>query len=141
MPRQGGFGSIIKIKVNSTLTAIVHVEDHAFPEEEATTDEMTAHDSTDGYKERIKTGLFSLNPFEITVGWDRDETTHDALVAAYQSEDPVEMSVEDKKGKEVIAFLANVVKLGRIAEKDKHLKCKISIEPTGGPTGDTAESV
>lgn len=141
MSRQGGFGAILKIKVNSTMTAVTHVEDHAFPEEEAKTDDMTAHDSADGYTEMIKTGLKILNSFDVTLGWDRDETTHDALVAAYHSDDPVEFSVEDKKGMEVISFLGNVTKLGRVSEKDKHLKCKVTIEPTGGPTGSNSESV
>lgn len=141
MGRQGGFGAMLKIKINETMTAVTHVEDHAFPEEEAKTDDMTAHDSPGGYTEMIKTGLRTLNSFEVTLGWDRDEVTHDAIVAAYQSPDPVEVSVEDTLGKEVIAFMANITKLGRESEKDKHLKCKVTIEPTGGPIGPTAPSV
>jgi hypothetical protein len=141
MARQGGFGAKFKIKVNTSLVAVAHVEDFSFPKEEAKTDDMTAHDSPGGFVERIKTGMRELKAFDVTLGWDRGESTHDALVAAYQSDDPVEVSVEDAKGAEVMQFNANIISLERVVAKDKHLTCKVGVEPTGGPTGATAESV
>ncbi len=130
--RQGGYGSVLKINV-SGLTAVTHVEEFEFPEFEKILAEITAHDSPGGYAEHIATGKRKLNEFTCTLVWDIAETTHAAMVAAFDSNDAVSMSVEDPGGYEVIVFDAHISKLGRIAEQEEGFVCEVSIQPTGIP--------
>lgn len=132
--RQGGFGAVIKIAVSSVLTAIVHVEDFEFPEFEKVVAEITGHDSPGGYAEYIASGKRKINSFSCTLVWDISETTHAAVLAAFDSDDSVNMSVEDPDSDEVIAFAAIVSKVGRVTEQEEGYKCKVEIQPTGVPT-------
>lgn len=130
--RQGGFGAVLKIDV-SGLTAVTHVKDFEFPEFEKILADITAHDSPGGYEEMIATGKRKMNEFTCTLVWDIGETTHAAMVAAFDSDDAVNMSTEDPDGLEVITFAAHVQKLGRIAEQEEGYQCEVTIKPTGIP--------
>lgn len=134
MTVQGGFGAVLKITVASSLTAVARVRDFEFPEFEKILADVTTHDSPGGYAEHIATGKRQLNEFTCTLVWDREEATHDAIVAAFDSDDAVEMSTEDPDGSEVIVFDAHISKLGRIAEQEEGFTCEVSIQPTGIPT-------
>ncbi len=131
--RQGGYGAVLKINV-SGLVVVTHVMDHEFPEFEKILAEITAHDSPGGYAEFISTGKRKMNAFTCKLVWDIGETSHAALVAAFDSDDAVGMSVEDPNGYEVIAFDAQISKLGRIAEQEEGYACDVEIQPTGIPT-------
>jgi predicted secreted protein len=131
--RQGGYGAVLKINV-SGLTAVTHVVDFEFPEFEKILADITAHDSPGGYQEMIATGKRKMNSFTCKLTWDISETTHAAIVAAFDSDASVDMSVEDPNGDEVIAFDALVSKLGRIAEQEEGYSCEVEIQPTGIPT-------
>jgi predicted secreted protein len=131
--RQGGYGAVLKITV-SGLQAVTHVMDYEFPEFEKILAEITAHDSPGGYAEWISTGKRKLNSFKVKLVWDIAEATHAAVVAAFDSDSAVNMSVEDPNGYEVIAFAAQVSKLGRIAEQEEGYACEVEIQPTGVPT-------
>lgn len=133
MTIQGGFGAVLKITVSASLTAVTHVIDYEFPEFEKILADVTAHDSPGGYAEFIATGKRQMNEFTCKLLWDRDSVTHQAVVAAFDSDQPIEMSVEDPDGNEVIAFDAHVSKLGRIAEQEEGYVCDVSIQPTGLP--------
>ena len=130
--RQGGYGSVLKIDV-SGLTAITHIMDFEFPEFEKIIAEITAHDSPGGYAEFISTNKRKLNSFVVKLIWDVNETTHAAVVAAFDSDEAVAMTAEDPDGNEVIAFDAIVTKLGRIAEQEEGYSCDVEIQPTGIP--------
>lgn len=130
--RQGGFGAVLKIDV-SGLTAVTHVKEFEFPEFEKILADITAHDSPGGYAEWIATGKRQLNSFTCTLVWDVAETTHAAVVAAFDSDDAVNMSTEDPDGFEVITFAAHISKLGRIAEQEEGFTCEVEIQPTGIP--------
>lgn len=134
MPPQGAFGVAIKIAVSTVLTAVVHVLDVDPIEFEKFIAEVTCHDSTDGYAEHIATGKRSFNEFALTVLWDRDEQTHQAVLAAFDSDEAVQMSIEDPEGIETITFNAIVTKMGRIFSQDDAYKCAVTIQPTGKPT-------
>lgn len=134
MAIQGGFGSSLKITVSSVLTAVAGVKEFSFPEFEKVLADVTAHDSPGGYAEHISTGKRKLNSFTATLVWDRDETTHAAIVAAFDSDSPVACSVEDPDGVEVIGFDAHISKLGRMIEQEDALTCEVEIQPTGQPT-------
>lgn len=131
--RQGGFGAVLKINV-SGLQAVTHVVDYEFPEFEKILAEITAHDSPGGYAEFISSGKRKMNAFTCKLVWDISETTHAAVVAAFDSDDAVNMSCEDPNGYEVIAFAAQISKLGRVAEQEEGYVCEVEIQPTGVPT-------
>jgi predicted secreted protein len=136
MARQGGYGAVMKIDVTAVLTAVVHVVDFEFPELEKVLADVTAHDSPGGYSEFIASGKRTMNEFTVKVVWDRSEATHNAIQAAFDSDLPVGMSVQDPDGSEVIEFEAHVKKVGRIAEQEEGFMCEIAIQPTGLPTID-----
>lgn len=133
MARQGGFGAVLKIDV-SGLQAVAYVKDFEFPEFEKLLADITSHDSPGGYQEMISTGKRQLNEFTCQLVWDVSQTTHDAMIAAFDSDDPVDMSAEDPDGTEVIAFAAHVSKLGRVAEQEEGYVCDVTIKPTGQPS-------
>lgn len=134
MSAQGGYGVVLKISISSTLTAIVGVEDTDFPLFSKFIAESTAHDSTDGYYEAVATGKRRLNPFPCTLNWDVDQATHAAVKTAFESDDPVNMSIQDPDGDEVIAFAAHVESVGRIARQEEKYRAQVQIHPTGAPT-------
>jgi predicted secreted protein len=134
MTIQGGYGAILKIAVSNTLTAMTHVMEFEFPEFEKILAEVTAHDSAGGYAEFIATGKRKMNEFACTLLWDAQASTHAAVLAAFDSDLPVDMSVEDADNVEVIQFQAHISKMGRIAEQEEGYKCEVSIQPTGEPT-------
>lgn len=131
--RQGGFGTVIKITVTSSLTAIVYAQDIEFPEFEKILADITGHDAPGGYEEIIATGKRKMNEFVVKLTWDIAQITHAAVKAAFDSDDVVRMSVEDPDGDEVIEFDAHIAKLGRIAEQEEGYVCEVSIKPTGIP--------
>lgn len=131
--RQGGFGAVLKIKISSVLTAVTHVVDFEFPEFEKILAEITAHDSPGGYAEFISTNKRKMNEFKCKLTWDISQTTHAAVLAAFDSDDTVDMSVEDPDGDEVISFAAHIFKIGRLAEQEEGYSCEVSIQPTGIP--------
>lgn len=134
MATQGGFGLQIRISVSATLTAIVHIQEADMPEFEKVLAEVTAHDSAGGYAEYIATGKRKVNEFEMTLLWDKAAATHAAVLAAFNSDAPVNMSVSDPDGAETIAFAAHVYKMGRVSEQEEGYQCVVTIQPTGQPT-------
>jgi predicted secreted protein len=133
MTRQGGFGTTIKITVTAVLTAITHAQEIEFPEFEKILADITGHDAPGGYEEIIATGKRKMNEFTVKLTWDVDEVTHAAMLAAFNSDEVVGMSVEDPDGSEVITFDAHVSKLGRVAEQEEGYVCDVTIKPTGIP--------
>lgn len=134
MATQGGFGVEVKIDVSETLTAIVHVMEVDYPEFEKVLFESTAHDSSGGYAEWTASGKRKISDFKCKLHWDAAAATHAAVLAAFDSDDPVDMSVEDPGGTEVIAFSAHVQKIGRIAEQEEGYFCEVTIQPTDQAT-------
>lgn len=131
--RQGGFGTQIKINITSTLTAIVYAQDIEFPEFEKILADITGHDAPGGYEEIIATGKRKMNAFNLKLTWDKSQVTHAAVLAAFDSDNAVGMSVEDPEGYEVISFDAHVAKLGRVAEQEEGFVCNVEVKPTGIP--------
>ncbi len=129
--RQGGFGTKIKINVSGTMTAIVFAQDIEFPEFEKILADITGHDAPDGYDEVIATGKRKMNAFKVKLTWDFTQVTHAAVTAAFNSDNAVQMSVEDPDSIEVLTFMAHVAKLGRVAEQEEGYICDVEIKPTG----------
>ena len=133
MAKKGGFGVQLKITITATLTLIAQLEDTDFPEQEAVTTEVTTHDSTGGYAEFVKNGLFKLSKFTATVIWDKAAASHIGMLAALAATTPVIMTITTTDA-EVISFSGFVVKVARDAKQSSALKTKIDIQPTGIPT-------
>ena len=134
MGTQGGFGVEIKIAVGGTLTAVAHVLETDYPEFEKILYERTGHDSPGGYAEHGASGKRKISDFKCKLEWDVEEATHAAMLAAFDSDDPVGMSIADPDGTEVISFDAHVYKVGRIAAQEEGYSCEVTIQPTGQPT-------
>ena len=130
----GGFGLIVKITITATLTAIAELIDGEIPEFEKVLAEMTPHSATNGYATHVATGKRKMGEFKVTLGWDSDDSTHAAILAAFDSNDPVVMSVVTPGADETIQFSAHISKVGRIAAQEDGYKCDVTIQPTGAPT-------
>lgn len=131
--RQGGFGTVVKIMVTASLTAITYAQEIEFPEFEKVLADITGHDAPGGYEEIIATGKRKMNAFNVKLTWDVGQVTHAAVLAAFNSDSAVSMSVEDPDGYEVITFSAHISKLGRVAEQEEGYVCNVEIKPTGIP--------
>jgi len=131
----GGFGLTLKIDITGTMTAIVAVLDGEIPEFEKFLAEMTPHNASGGYAQWVATGKRKINEFKVTLGWDADEATHAAVLAAFDGSPAVDMAMLSPDGTdEVIAFSAHVFKLGRISPQEDGYKCDVTIQPSGAPT-------
>lgn len=131
---QGGFGVVLKIDVGTVLTAVTKVVDVGFPEFEKILAESTAHDSAGGYAEFVATGKRRLNEFTCTLTWDTAESTHAAMVTAFDSDAAVSFSVNDPDAIETISFEGHIRTIGRISEQEDAYKAEVAIQPTGQPT-------
>jgi hypothetical protein len=134
MTSQGGFGLTVQITVAASLTAIADLLDGEIPEFEKFLAEMTPHNASGGYAMHVATGKRKMNEFKLTLGWDSDVATHAAILAAFDSNDPVNMAVITPGSDETIAFSAHVFKVGRLSPQEDGFKCDVTIQPTGAPT-------
>lgn len=130
---QGGYGAVLKIDVSASLTAVAHVMDYEFPEFEKILADVTAHDSPGGYAEYIATGKRKMNAFTVKLLWDRAASSHNAMQAAFDSDNAVSCSVQDPDGIEIITFECHVSKIGRVAEQEEGYVAEVEIQPTGIP--------
>lgn len=131
---QGGFGLVMKIDVSSTLTAIVGLEDVDFPTFRKFIAEATAHDSAGGFYEAVATGKRRVESITATMFWDDTQATHQAVRTGFDSDDPVDCSIEDPDGQEVIAFSAHIEAISRISKQQDAYKAQVEFHPTGQPT-------
>lgn len=136
MATQGSFGVVLKIMVSTTLTAVAHLLDIAFPEQVKELADVTEHPSSavTGYRTFIDSGIRDLAEFEATLLWDDADSTHAAIVAAFDATAAVSMSIEDPNGSEVIAFSGHIRSIGRLAAMADGYKARVRIKPTGAPT-------
>ncbi len=135
MGQSGGFGLEVQIKVTATLTAFANMLDGEIPEFEKFLAEMTPHSATDGYAVWVDTGKRKLNEFKVTLGWDPADSTHAAMLAAFDATAPVDMAVVSPDGSsETIGFSAHIKKVGRLSPQEDGWKCEVTIQPTGAPT-------
>ena len=127
---QGGFG--LDLKLNGTT--IVQVQEVPFPRFMKFIAEATGHDSDGGYYEAVATGKRRIETIQATLFWDSSAATHAAVLAAFDSDAAVAMSIEDPDGDEVIAFKAHIEAIGRISQQQDAYKATVDIHPTGTAT-------
>lgn len=131
---QGGFGVVFEMSIASVMTPVAHITEVKYPKLEKEIAEVTAHDSPGGYAEHIATGKFSLGELTFTLAWDGADSTHSALLAAYNSKQPVDFSIHSPDNTDSIAFSALVKSLEFGAEQDGFYQCEVTLQPTGQPT-------
>lgn len=134
MTTRGGFGLTIQITVAAVLTAIVDLLEGEIPEFEKYLAEATPHNAPGGYAKHVATGKFKMNEFKFTIGWDKDDTTHAAVLAAFNSTSTVAMAIISPGSDETISFDAHVFKLGRVTDQEDAYTCEVSVQPSGQPT-------
>lgn len=132
----GGFGLQIKIDISSTLTAIVSVQEGSeLPKFKKFLADATPHSAPNGWAQKIATGKRELQSFKMVLGWDPDEATHAAVQAAFDSDDPVGMSViSPDGGSETIGFDAHIEEIGRTTGQEDKYVAEVMVTPTGAPT-------
>lgn len=134
MAVSGGFGVNWKVDVSSVLTTVPNVRDIAFPEEDNEITDITAHDSTNGYTERIPTGRVNTNEFTVTLTWDDAETTHQEIRTHHASKALLPMSITSPDGQETLSFSAYVRKLARSSAQNGSYDMVVTLAPTGAVT-------
>lgn len=133
---EGGFGLQVKITVGTTLTALTYLlEGSEMPKFKKFIADATPHSATGGWAKRIASGKRSAEPFKVVLGWDSDEATHAAVQTAFDSDNPVNMSVISPDGSdETIAFSAHIEEISRLVEMESLYTAEVMITPTGKPT-------
>ena len=135
MTQQGGFGLVAKIYITSALTAITNVLDGSeMPELEKYLVDMTSHSASGGYKVWVDSGKKSLNSFKLVLGWDPDDTTHQAILTAFASPTAVQMEIVAPNSADTMTFYAHIQKVGRVTKQEGGYQCDVTIQPTGAPS-------
>lgn len=131
----GGFGLQVNIMVGTSLTALTYLlEGSELPKFKKFIAEATPHSSTGGWAKRVATGKRSAESFKVVLGWDSDEATHAAVRTAFDSDEPVSMSVVSPGSDETIAFSAHIEEIGLISPQEDAFTAEVMITPTGKPT-------
>ena len=68
--------------------------------------ESTGHDSPGGYYEAVATGKRRIEPFTCSLFWDKNEATHAAVIAAFNSEAASTLSWSTRRRRDA-TFLAH----------------------------------
>ena len=134
MAFQGGFGLTLQIDVGTVPTAVVDVLSADFPEQLKTIVRKVPHDASSGYAEQVDTGVKDLGAMTVRLGWDVDETTHAAILSAFDGTSAVDFSIADPSDDETIAFSGHVKSVKRISPAEDAFEADVVIQPTGAPT-------
>ena len=134
MAVQGGYGIAVQIDVSGTLASLAKVIDMDVPEYSKYIAEATTHDSTGGYYEAVATGKRRLNPFTVTLAWDSADTSHAAVLAAFDGDTAVTFTVADPDGNETISTELHVETVKRIWVQEDVIKAEVTLHPTGQPS-------
>lgn len=130
MSAQGGFGVQLKIGANTVVSVI----DVTWPTLRNVMVDVTAHDSTNGWREHIKTGLRETTEFTATIAWDDSESTHQSLITNFDASGSQTYSLINPDATETIAFSAHVTAMSRVSAKDGYYQMDVSFMITGEPT-------
>ena len=134
MAISGGLGAVWKITVSAALTTVANVEDISFPTTENELDEVTAHDSTDGFEEFVATGIVRSGEFQATLTWDVAEATHAELVTLAGSGAANAMTLATPGTAESLAFSGIVRNIERQSPIDGALRAVVTVKVTGAIT-------
>ena len=129
---QGTFGIVCQIDVSGTPTALVKMLEANWPVLKKFIAESTTHDSTGGWYEGVDSGKKRAMPFPTLLAWDTSQATHAAVIAAFNSPDPVTFSVADPDGDETLTFEVLIEEMERLASGQEDIyKARVLLHPTG----------
>ena len=131
---QGGFGLVCQIDVSGTPTAFAKILDVEFPVFKKFIAESTTHDSTGGYYEAEPSGKRRVMPLTATLAWDSSQSTHAAVLTAFNADTAVTFSIADPDGDETIAFECHIEEVRRLGQQEDIFKAEVLIHPTGQAT-------
>jgi len=142
MAATGGFGVTFyvgnkELGQTPSYTAVANVENISPVGGEGVMDEITAHDSTGGWAEKVATGLFRMNDLELSLVHDLTLATHanasGGLLYNWLNKILVAYKISLPDGMDW-AFDAYISKYQVEAVKDKAMRSKLSLTITGQPT-------
>lgn len=131
---QGGFGLVCQIDVSGTLAALVKILDVEFPTIQNFVAEATTHDSASGFYEAVATGKRRVNPFPVRLAWDIAQTSHAAIVTAFNAGTLSTFTIADPAGDETLSFEVIVEDMQRAATQEGIFECTVNLHPTGAVT-------
>jgi hypothetical protein len=132
---QGAFGVACQIDVSGTPTTFAKIMEVNWPVFKKFIAEATTHDSTGGYYEAVDSGKFRVMPFPLILAWDTSQSTHAAVLTAFNGSTAVTFSVADPDGDETIAFECFVEEVERqISGQEGIYQARVLIHPTGQAT-------
>lgn len=135
MAFQGGFGGVVQIDVTATPTTIAKAIEIGSYKRTRTIASVTAHDSTSKWQERLATGRRNVEPFDVTVLFDKASTTHAALQAGLVSGSTVNIKWKSPDGsQEIYSFTALITKRTNITDQEDGYKATFTVEPAAAAT-------
>ncbi len=135
MADSGGFGTVWTILVGTVATEVANVSDIQWPEIENQEVEITAHDSSGGYREWVSTGLKDVAELEMEIAsWDVNEATHAQLVTLLGTGAASAMTITDPDSDESAAFNAIVKNIKRETPLEGARKAMVKIRVSGAIT-------
>jgi hypothetical protein len=134
MATNGGFGLVYKISITAVLTTIPKVVEGTLPERSRTMAEVTAHDSSGGYKEQINSGKRSLGEWDFTVLWDSANAVHQAVLTAFKASATTNGSIAKAGASETIAAATHWFKMKPSSDLEDGFKIQFTCKANGAPT-------
>lgn len=116
------------------ITAIVDVVENDFPKFKEMLAASTGHEATSGYYQGTASGKRRIDPFSLTLAWDKSEETHTQVMNRFIFDATFEMEMQDPDGNETIAFSAHLEEVERKGESENIFLSTVSVHPTGPPT-------
>jgi hypothetical protein len=131
MADHGGFGTVLTILIGTVPTNVAQIRDVDWPNFKKFVAESTGHDAADGYYTAAATGKRRIEPFNVTLSWDADDTTHGAIITAFDSDDAVSFSITDPASNETFGFYAHVEGIQRMTRQEGIIEATVLLHPTG----------
>lgn len=132
---QGGFGIACQIDVSGTPTTLAKILDAEWPVFKSFIAEATTEDSTGGYYEAVVSEKRRVMPFAVILAWDTSQSTHAAVLTAFNGATSVTFSIADPDGDETIAFECFVEEVERQRSSQEGIyQARVLIHPTGQAT-------
>ena len=116
------------------ITAIVDVVEGDFPKIKKMLAESTGHGATNGYYGGASSGKRRIEPFALTLAWDKTEETHTQVMNRFIFDATFEMEMQDPDGNETLSFSAHLEEVERKGESENIFLSTVSVHPTGEPT-------
>ena len=132
---QGAFGVACQIDVSGTPTTLAKIREVSWPVFKKFIAEATTHDSTGGYYEAIDSEKKRIMPFPLVLAWDTSQSTHAAILTAFNTATLVTFKVSDPDGDESIAFECFIEEVERqISGQEGMYAARVLIHPSGQAT-------